>query len=67
MNSVCECLKSIESLLEKNQNATLLDCGCDTGEFTMNFAKVIETKKIVGMEIGKEAANKAKMRGIFLM
>lgn len=52
------------SLLEKNTRASLLDCGCDTGEFTLSKAEKIETRNIYGIDMLEESLNKAKTKGI---
>lgn len=39
---------TILAFVEKNPQAILLDCGCDNGEFTIEVAKKIGTKKNSG-------------------
>ena len=56
--------RAILSLLAKDPNATLLDCGCSHGEFTMMIAGTIGTSRIYGIEIMSERVDKARARGI---
>ena len=55
---------SIINLLELNPKVSYLDCGCDDGSFTKQVADKIGTKKVYGIEIGKDAAAKAREKGI---
>jgi len=52
------------SLLEKDPNAKLLDCGCNDGEFTMRVAETIGTDRIYGIDTMSERVDKARARGI---
>ncbi len=56
--------ESILKLLEEDPKAKLLDCGCGSGEFTLEFAKKIGTSKVYGIEIDKKAVGEAKKKGI---
>ena len=59
-----ECRMSVINLLESNSKVSYLDCGCDEGSFTKQVADKIGTKKVYGIEIGKEAAAQARKKGI---
>ena len=59
-----ECKKEILKLIEYSPRAVILDCGCWTGEFTLKLSENLGTKKINGIEIDKNAAKKARERGI---
>jgi len=63
-SSVCAFKESILNLLEEDSKAKLLDCGCNGGEFTLEFAKKIGTSKVYGIEIDKKAAEAAKSKGL---
>lgn len=52
------------SLLEKNPDAKLLDCGLGDGEFTLKVAERIGTRGIYGIDIVAESVIKAKAKGI---
>lgn len=52
--------------LQQNNNAMLLDLGCSDGEFTKRIAAVVGTGRIYGIEIDKNAAEKAKEKGIIV-
>jgi len=54
----------IRNFLEKNPDATYLDCGCWDGEKTLKVAEYIGTKRIIGIEIVTEAAKKASEKGV---
>ena len=43
---------------------TLLDCGCDDGEFTERVARSVMAGRVMGIEIDKGQAGKAAARGI---
>jgi 2-polyprenyl-3-methyl-5-hydroxy-6-metoxy-1,4-benzoquinol methylase len=43
---------------------TLLDCGCDDGEFTERVARSVMARKVLVIEIDKDRASKAAERGI---
>ena len=43
---------------------TLLDCGCDDGEFTERVARSVMAGRVIGIEIDKGQAGKAAARGI---
>lgn len=47
-----------------NNPGTLLDCGCDDGEYTMEVAQATGASKVMGIEIDPEKAVKASERGI---
>jgi SAM-dependent methyltransferase len=52
------------SFLEKNENAILLDIGCNDGTFTLKCARRIGCNKVWGIEIDEELAEKAKKIGV---
>jgi SAM-dependent methyltransferase len=51
------------SLLGRGIN-TLLDCGCDDGEFTKRVALSVMAERVIGIEIDEGQAGKAAARGI---
>lgn len=52
------------SLLEHNENAVLLDCGCWDGSNTKKFGNIIGTNSLYGMEINRPKANEALKKGV---
>lgn len=54
---------AIISLVGKDVG-TLLDCGCDDGEYTMEVAVASGASRVMGLEIDKEQAGKASRRGV---
>lgn len=56
--------KNILEFLENNPSAKLIDLGCDSGEWTMELAKRIDTKEIYGVDIIDERIKNAKLKGI---
>lgn len=56
--------RAVLSLLEKNPQAMFLDLGCNTGEFTIEMANKIGTRKIFGIEMLEEMAKAAVARRI---
>lgn len=63
-NSFAENNKNILSLLEKNQNATIIDLGCDDGKWTRKLAIRVGTNKIFGIEVIKSRIKLAKKNKI---
>ncbi len=59
-------LGNIYKLLEENSQVTLLDCGCDEGDITLEIAKRINTQKNYGIDIIKERYIKAQQKGIIV-
>jgi len=55
---------NILSMLEHSSNASLLDCGCADGKFSLEIASKIGTQNIFGLEIAKELIDEAKKREI---
>lgn len=56
--------ENLLSLLEKNPNAVLLDCGCYDGELTLKIAQKIGTKNIHGVDIDPEMIQISRKKGI---
>lgn len=55
---------SIYSLLERNKNARLLDCGCWDGINTKKYGVSIGTKLLYGIEINKQKAKESPKNGV---
>ena len=56
--------KIILSYLEKDENARLLDIGCNDGTFTLKAGEIIGTKNMHGIDIDKDCIKKARTKGI---
>jgi ubiquinone/menaquinone biosynthesis C-methylase UbiE len=56
--------KNIVSMVGKDKNAKFLDLGCDDGSWTIDVAKIIDTKRIFGIEIVPERAKRARAFGV---
>lgn len=56
--------QNILSLLERDERASLLDCGCGDGEFTLRCAKEIGTTKIYGIDCNQEKLRESARMGI---
>ncbi len=52
------------SLHDRNRDAKVLDCGCGTGEYTMEVAHKIGTEEIVGVDAVPQAVKTAKENGV---
>jgi ubiquinone/menaquinone biosynthesis C-methylase UbiE len=52
------------SLLEKEKGSKLLDVGCNDGYFTLKAAELIETKNLYGIDLNRNALEKASSKGI---
>lgn len=63
-DAVTDYKRRIFGMLEKNPGARLLDCGCGEGNFTLEVARRIGTKDILGIEISERNREKARARGI---
>lgn len=63
VESVQLCKDSVLDLVEPNQEAKILDCGCNDGSFTLEVAKKIGTDNTYGIEIS-DAASLARANGI---
>jgi len=57
-------MRNIFDMLEKDEDAILLDCGCDDGRNTLEIAQGIGTNNIYGIEIIKARAHEAQKKGI---
>lgn len=55
---------AISSLLEHNENAVVLDCGCWNGSNTKRFGRIIGTDSLYGIEINKSKAIEASKKGV---
>jgi SAM-dependent methyltransferase len=51
-------------LMEKNSNALVIDAGCSDGTNTVEYGRIIGTKKLVGLELVESAALAASKKGI---
>ncbi len=58
--------RSFLNQLERNSQASVLDCGCDDGSFSVKIAQKIGTEKIYGIEINEVRAIKAPQKGIIV-
>jgi len=56
--------KNIKALLENNKKAVYVDLGCDDGKLTIDFAKIINPKVIIGVDAVYAQIKKAKKMGI---
>lgn len=63
-NSSRENISKTLKLLERENGATLLDCGCGDGYLTMKAAGIIKATNIYGLDIDSEVVKKARKRGI---
>lgn len=55
---------SAESLLEHDENARLLDCGCWDGSNTKKFGGIVGTASLYGIEFNKLKAKEAASKGV---
>ena len=56
--------KTVLDLIEVNERAKIMDLGCSDGEFALRIAQKAKTLNIFGVEFLKEAAQRARSRGI---
>jgi SAM-dependent methyltransferase len=63
-HSYTENNENILFLLEKNNQATIVDLGCDDGRWTKIISSKIGTKRIYGVEVVKKSSNLAKKRKV---
>jgi len=54
----------VPTLLERNPDAKLFDCGCSNGEFTLIVGQTIGTSKLFGIEIEEERVESASAKGV---
>jgi SAM-dependent methyltransferase len=61
--------EKILSLIEKNPQGTMVDLGCDDGEWTMKLARAMKARKgnIYGVDVVKERYLLAKKKGIVVI
>ena len=58
-------LENIErALRETRPDGVLLDLGCDDGRLTMRFAAAARAREVHGVEVGPNAAEAARARGV---
>lgn len=57
-------LRNIINLLDRDENAFLLDVGCNDGVWTCELAKKINTSHLFGIEIVEDRAQLAQSKGI---
>jgi len=55
---------NIYRLLESHSGAVLLDCGCDTGEFTVEIARRVGTNVVYGIDVVPKRYEQAMARSI---
>lgn len=53
----------ILGMVERNELATILDCGCGSGDFTREIAAKIGANKVYGIEYIEESAKLARTEG----
>lgn len=63
-NTVKKSQSTFYSLLEVNENAALLDCGCWDGSNTKKYGQLIGTNHLCGIEIHKSKARLASKKGV---
>lgn len=63
-NAEAQIEKAVSDFLPTGKNLTFLDCGCDSGEKTIERAKIIGTVKVLGVEVVPERARKARANKI---
>jgi SAM-dependent methyltransferase len=56
--------RGILRMLERNEAARLLDCGCYQGEFTMMAAAAIGTNRVSGIDVLEAMQEEVERRGI---
>jgi methionine biosynthesis protein MetW len=61
---VSEISHTVLSVIERNPDSVLLDCGCNNGELALKVAKKIGTKNVYGVDIQEKNAVEARARGI---
>src|SRR5690242_3042039 len=59
-----QCRDSIIDAAPSQVSGRYLDCGCDDGSFTLEVARVLEPREILGIEIDEAAAEQARAHGI---
>ena len=56
----------ILGMVEQNEKAAILDCGCASGDFTKEMAAKIGTNKVYGIEFIEELAQQAEEKEIMV-
>jgi ubiquinone/menaquinone biosynthesis C-methylase UbiE len=56
--------ENILSLMDKNENAKIIDLGCDNGLWTIKLAQKIKTKHVYGIDIVSERLEEASKIGV---
>ena len=54
----------ILDLIQRQENAAMLDLGCGSGDFTMEMATKVGAREICGIELLEKAAQKAESKTI---
>jgi ubiquinone/menaquinone biosynthesis C-methylase UbiE len=62
-----DCVFKVLSLLGRNVNARMLDCGCGNGEITLRVAEMIGTSDVYGVDIDEKALSVAGGKGYILL
>ncbi|HBP51576.1 MAG: Methyltransferase type 11 [Candidatus Woesebacteria bacterium GW2011_GWE1_45_18] len=65
-NSYLQNDKNIRSFMDKNDEASVVDLGCDDGIRTKKMGLFIGTKKLFGVEVVKKRLHLAKKRGVIV-
>lgn len=63
-DGLAECILLGQKLIEKKNIERFLDVGCDRGDLTLEFAKIIKPKEVHGVEYVKEYQKIAIKKGI---
>ncbi|MGA2805124.1 MAG: class I SAM-dependent methyltransferase [Acidimicrobiales bacterium] len=64
LDSQRDCRRSVLDLMERQTDATYLDCGCGDGSFTSEAARKLGIKDAYGIEISEQAAASAAECGV---
>jgi len=58
--------QDVIAMLEPQADAVYIDCGCASGNRSIEMSKRLDTKNITGIEIVEELAEKAKQQGMVI-